>query len=114
MSALQLHRLGWLANSSNLDPRRGSNLLAVYYSIQDAKALVRYLNLTQLGAGNPYGINASNTIMVGQGSGDISPLHTTIDSIQKLQDQLNSSIRILLVLWSASIARRDPYVDTVL
>jgi hypothetical protein len=33
------YRLGWLANSTNLDVRRGSNLLAVYYSIQDAKAL---------------------------------------------------------------------------
>ena len=69
MAIAATYRLGWLANSTNLDLRRGTNLLAVYYSIQDAKSLVRYLNLTQVGAGNPYGINASNTIMVGQGSG---------------------------------------------
>ena len=48
------YRVGWLANSTNLDLRRGTNLLAVYNSIQDAKAAVRFVRKTEAADGNPF------------------------------------------------------------
>ena len=107
------YRLGWLANSTNLDVRRGSNLLAVYYSIQDAKALVRYLNLTQIGAGNPYGINASNTIMVGQGSGGyITFAYATIDKYSEVAGPAKFKYQDSTGIFGQPVLPGDPYVDT--
>ena len=113
VSVAASYRLGWLANSSNLDLRRGSNLLAVYYSIQDAKALVRYLNLTQLGAGNPYGINASNTIMVGQGSGGyITFAYATIDKHSEVAGPAKFRYQDSTGIFGQPVLPGDPYVDT--
>jgi len=107
------YRLGWLANSTNLDVRRGSNLLAVYYSIQDAKALVRYLNLTQMGAGNPYGINASNTIMVGQGSGGyLTFAYATIDKHSEVAGPNKFKYQDSTGIFGQPVLPGDPYVDT--
>jgi len=107
------YRLGWLANSTNLDLRRGTNLLAVYYSIQDAKALVRYLNLTQLGAGNPYGINASNTIMIGQGSGGyITFAYATIDKHSEVTVPSKFQYQDTVGMFGGTVSVGDPYVDT--
>lgn len=107
------YRLGWLANSTNLDVRRGSNLLAVYYSIQDAKALVRYLNLTQMGAGNPYGINASNTIMVGQGSGGyITFAYATIDKHSEVTAPNKFKYQDSTGIFGQPVLPGDSYVDT--
>jgi len=107
------YRLGWLANSTNLDVRRGSNLQAVYYSIQDAKALVRYLNLTQMGAGNPYGINASNTIMVGQGSGGyLTFAYATIDKHSEVVGPNKFKYQDSTGIFGQPVLPGDPYVDT--
>ncbi len=107
------YRLGWLANSTNLDVRRGSNLLAVYYSIQDAKALVRYLNLTQMGAGNPYGINASNTIMVGQGSGGyLTFAYATIDKHSEVVGPSKFKYQDSTGIFGQPVLPGDAYVDT--
>ena len=107
------YRLGWLANSTNLDLRRGTNLLAVYYSIQDAKSLVRYLNLTQVGAGNPYGINASNTIMVGQGSGGyITFAYATIDKHSEVTVPSKFQYQDTIGMFGGTVSVGDPYVDT--
>jgi hypothetical protein len=109
------YRLGWLANSTNLDVRRGSNLLAVYYSIQDAKSLVRYLNLTQVGAGNPYGINASNTIMVGQGSGGyITFAYATIDKHSEVVTPNKFQYQDTIGIFGQPVTVGDPYVDTAI
>ena len=113
VSVAASYRLGWLANSTNLDVRRGSNLLAVYYSIQDAKALVRYLNLTQMGAGNPYGINASNTIMVGQGSGGyITFAYATIDKYSEVAGPAKFKYQDSTGIFGQPVLPGDPYVDT--
>ena len=107
------YRLGWLANSTNLDLRRGTNLLAVYYSIQDAKSLVRYLNLTQMGAGNPFGINASNTIMVGQGSGGyITFAYATIDRHSEVTVPGKFQYQDTIGMFGGTVNVGDPYVDT--
>ena len=47
------YRLGWLANSTNLDLRRGTNLLAVYSAVQDAKVCVRAVRASKLVQGDP-------------------------------------------------------------
>ena len=107
------YRLGWLADSPNLDLRRGSNLQAVYYSIQDAKALVRYLNLTQMGEGNPYGINASNTIMVGQGSGGyLTFAYATIDKHSEVTVPNKFKYQGSTGLFGGPVLPGDPYIDT--
>ena len=107
------YRLGWLANSTNMDLRRGTNLLAVYYSIQDAKSLVRYLNLTQMGAGNPYGINASNTIMVGQGSGGyITFAYATIDKHSEVTVPSKFQYQDTIGMFGGMVNVGDQYVDT--
>ena len=106
------YRLGWLANSTLLDIRRGTNLLAVYYSIQDMKALVRYLNLTALGAGNPYGIDPGMIVAIGQGSGGYTTFgYTTVDKYSEVvlpkftyQDTIG--------MFGQKVDIGDPYVDT--
>ena len=113
VSVAATYRLGWLANSTNLDLRRGTNLLAVYYSIQDAKALVRYLNLTQIGANNPYGINASNTIMIGQGSGGyITFAYATIDDHAEVVNPTKFQYQDTIGMFGGTVSVGDPYVDT--
>ena len=113
VSVAATYRLGWLANSTNLDLRRGTNLLAVYYSIQDAKALVRYLNLTQIGANNLYGINASNTIMIGQGSGGyITFAYATIDDHAEVVNPTKFQYQDTIGMFGGTVSVGDPYVDT--
>src|SRR5690606_9205762 len=73
------YRVGWLANSTNLDLRRGTNLLAVYKSIQDAKAAVRFVRHS-IANGNPYKLHNDNICLVGQGSGGYTVLaYATVD-----------------------------------
>ena len=106
------YRLGWLANSTNLDVRRGSNLLAVYYSIQDAKALVRFLNLTG-GRNNPFGIDASKTIMVGQGSGGyLTFAYATIDKHSEVAGPNKFKYQDSTGIFGQPVLPGDPYVDT--
>jgi len=106
------YRLGWLANSTNLDLRRGTNLLAVYYSIQDAKTLVRFLNLTQV-AGNNFGINASNTIMVGQGSGGyLTFAYATIDKHSEVAGPSKFAYQDTIGMFGQPVSIGDPYIDT--
>ncbi len=79
------YRVGWLANSTDLDLRRGTNLMAVYNAVQDAKACVRTLNGLQLGGGNPYETNMNHVALVGQGSGGyITFAYGALDNIQEV------------------------------
>ena len=106
------YRLGWLANSTNLDVRRGSNLLAVYYSIQDAKALVRFLNLTG-GMNNPFGIDASKTIMVGQGSGGyLTFAYATIYKHSEVAGPNKFKYQDSTGIFGQPVLPGDSYVDT--
>lgn len=63
------YRLGWDPANSNLDVRRGTLLNAVYRSIQDVKAAVRYFRQNADVGGNTYGIDANNVFLCGQGTG---------------------------------------------
>lgn len=108
------YRLGWLANSSNLDLRRGTNLLAVYYSIQDAKTLVRFLNLTNA-LGNPLNIDTDNIILLGQGSGGYTTLaYASIDNLDEVTTPTKFQYQGNVGIFGQPVSPGDPYVDTTL
>jgi len=62
------NRLGWLPTSADQNVRTSSLLQAAYRGIQDAKAMVRYMRMTEA-TGNPYGIDESKIVLGGQGTG---------------------------------------------
>ncbi len=108
------YRVGWLANSTNLDLRRGTNLLAVYKSIQDAKAAVRYVRKTVAEDSNPHGVSGNDIILVGQGSGGYTVLaYATVDkyaevaNLSKFQYDASGP-----GLYGDPVNAGDPYIDT--
>lgn len=108
------YRLGWLATSTNLDIRRGTNLLAVYKSIQDAKAAVRWVRKTVTVDGNPYKADEDRIFLIGQGSGGYSVLaYATLDkyaevaNISKFQYDASGT-----GLYGDPVNAGDPYIDT--
>lgn len=109
------YRVGWLANSTNLDLRRGTNLLAVYKSIQDAKAAVRFVRAT-IANGNPYKVHNDKISLIGQGSGGYTVLaYATVDKyaevagITKFQyDAAGTGI------YGDPVNAGDPYIDTAI
>ena len=108
------YRVGWLANSTDLDLRRGTNLLAVYNAIQDAKALVRFLNVTVDTAGNPLKINKNAISLMGQGSGGyITFGYATLDKYSELTfDKFKYDEPSATGLYGFPVAAGDLYVDT--
>ncbi len=62
------NRLGWNPTSTDQNVRTSTLLQAAYRGIQDAKAMVRYMRMTEA-TGNPYGIDESKIILGGQGTG---------------------------------------------
>jgi acetyl esterase/lipase len=73
------NRLGWNPTSPDQDVRTSSLLQAAYRGIQDAKAMVRYMRMTE-DNGNPHGINPDKIILGGQGTGAyISLGYATLD-----------------------------------
>jgi len=62
------NRLGWNPTSSDQNVRTSSLLQAAYRGIQDAKAMVRYMRMTEA-TGNPYGIDPTKVVLGGQGTG---------------------------------------------
>ena len=109
------YRVGWLANSTNLDQRRGTNLLAVYKATQDARSLVRYLHRTVAEFGNPMGINDDRIILMGQGSGGyITFTAATLDKYSELVDfeKFQYEDPSSTGLYGKPVSAGDPYVDT--
>ena len=73
------NRLGWNPTSTDQDVRTSSLLQAAYRGIQDAKAMVRYMRMTE-DNGNPHGIDPTKIILGGQGTGAyISLGYATLD-----------------------------------
>ena len=62
------NRLGWNPTSTDQNVRTSTLLQAAYRGIQDAKAMVRYMRMTEAN-GNPYGIDESKIVLGGQGTG---------------------------------------------
>ena len=62
------NRLGWNPTSTDQNVRTSTLLQAAYRGIQDAKAMVRYMRMTEA-TGNPYGIDPNKIVLGGQGTG---------------------------------------------
>ncbi len=78
------YRLGWNPTSTDQNVRTSTLLQAAYRGIQDAKAMVRYLRMTE-DNGNPYGIDESKIVLGGQGTGGyISLGYATLDDVNEL------------------------------
>jgi hypothetical protein len=110
------YRTGWLANSTNLDLRRGTNLLAVYKSVQDAKTAVRFVRKTIAEDSNPFGADGNYITLVGQGSGGYTVLaYATLDKYSevagpvKFQYEANGP-----GILGGTVSEGDPYVDTAI
>jgi len=74
------NRLGWNPTSTDQNVRTSTLLQAAYRGIQDAKAMVRYMRMTEA-TGNPYGIDESKIVLGGQGTGAyISLGYATLDN----------------------------------
>lgn len=109
------YRVGWLANSTDLDQRRGSNLLAVYKATQDARSLVRAIRADALFAGNTLGINEERIILMGQGSGGyITFAAATLDKYSEVADfdKFQYEDASSTGLYGSPVNAGDPYVDT--
>ena len=78
------YRLGWNPIATYQGIRTGTLLNAVYRSIQDTKACVRYFRKS-VGSGNPYLIDSSKIILGGQGSGGyVAMAYATLDKTAEI------------------------------
>jgi len=78
------NRLGWNPTSTDQNVRTSTLLQAAYRGIQDAKALVRYMRMTEAN-GNPHGIDESKIVLGGQGTGAyISLGYATLSDVTEL------------------------------
>jgi hypothetical protein len=79
------YRLGWNPQATDQDVRTGSLFQAVYRSVQDAKACVRYIYRSAV-SGNPYEVDTNAVILGGQGTGGyIAYAYATLDKTAELQ-----------------------------
>lgn len=114
------YRLGWQAdNTTNLDLRRGSNLLAVYNAVQDAKACVRMVRaskqvqLPTLPAVDPFNVDPNNVMLIGQGSGGYVTLaYATLDNLQEIVGPSKFQYQGTAGIFGGTVNPGDPYVDT--
>jgi hypothetical protein len=78
------NRLGWNPTSTDQNVRTSTLIQAAYRGIQDAKAMVRYMRMTEA-TGNPYGIDPNKIVLGGQGTGAyISLGYATLDTVTEL------------------------------
>ncbi|KAB2814364.1 T9SS type A sorting domain-containing protein [Phaeocystidibacter luteus] len=107
------YRLGWQPdNTSNLDLRRGSNLLAVYNAVQDAKNSVRYMRASAL-QGDPFQIDTEMIMLLGQGSGGyITFAYATLDNYAEVAAPAKFQYQDTIGIFGGKVNIGDPYVDT--
>lgn len=78
------NRLGWNPVSTDQNVRTSTLLQAAYRGIHDAKAMVRYMRMTE-DNGNPYGIDPNKIVLGGHGTGAyISLGYATLDDEAEL------------------------------
>ncbi len=82
------YRTGWnpaATGAAGQDIRTGTLLSAVYRSIQDAKACVRYFKKNAATANNGFKVDTNKVILVGQGSGGyVSLAYATLDKFGEI------------------------------
>ncbi|MGQ9863913.1 MAG: hypothetical protein ACUVRD_05475 [Bacteroidia bacterium] len=94
------HRLGWNPQGTTQEARASSIIQAVWRSVQDMRACVRYLRKTA-SQGNPYKIDSNHIVMGGSSSGGYTALHTAYLNLPSELDQ--NKFRF---------SNGDPFVDT--
>ena len=78
------NRLGWNPLSTDQNVRTSTLLQAAYRGIQDARAMVRYMRMTE-DTGNPFGIDPTKFVLGGHGTGAYISLGVaTLDDPAKL------------------------------
>lgn len=114
VAASVTYRLGWQPdNTQNLDLRRGSNLLAVYNSVQDAKNAVRFIRASELMGGDPFQIDSDNITLIGQGSGGyITFAYATLDKYSEVTALSKFQYQDTVGIYGGTVAIGSPYVDT--
>ena len=79
------NRKGWNPTSTDQNVRTSTLLQAAYRGIQDAKAMVRFMRMTEDALGNPFGINPDKIVLGGHGTGAyISLGYATLDTASEL------------------------------
>ena len=108
------YRLGWLANSTNLDLRRGTNLMAVYNAVQDAKVCVRAVRAKALLLGNPMRVNPAAISLMGAGSGGyITMAYATLDNYAEVATPTKFQYSASGTgIFGNAVTAGAPYVDT--
>ena len=108
------YRRGWLANSTNLDLRRGTNLMAVYNAVQDAKVCVRAVRASKLALGDPYRIDPSAISLMGAGSGGyITLAYASIDNLAEIASPAKFQYTAAGTgMFGGTVNAGDPYIDT--
>jgi hypothetical protein len=114
------YRLGWQANNTqNLDLRRGSNLMAVYNAVQDAKTAVRFVRaskqvqLPTLPAIDPFHVDPANVMLIGQGSGGyITLAYGALSDLSEVTAPTKFQYTDTIGILGGTVGVGDPYVDT--
>ncbi|MBT6013727.1 MAG: T9SS type A sorting domain-containing protein [Flavobacteriales bacterium] len=75
------NRKGWNPISTDQNVRTSTLLQAAYRGIQDAKAMVRFMRMTEATLGNPFGIDPNKIVLGGHGTGAYIALgYATLDN----------------------------------
>ena len=109
------YRLGWLANSTNLDLRRGTNLAAVYSSVQDAKACVRATRGRAL-VNNEWRMDPNFIALMGVGSGGyVTFAYNTLDNYAEVANPTKFKYTAAGPgIYGGTVSAGDPYIDTAI
>ncbi len=100
------YRLGWNPLSTDAEIRKGTLLQAVYRSIQDVRAAIRFLRKSVAEQGNPYKIDPDRIVVFGEGTGGYVALgFATLDRYEKL---------LIAKFLDQSQNPPVPYVDTLI
>ena len=79
------YRLGWNPQATTDIERRATIINAAYRSIQDMYAYLRFMNMTYVDLGNPYGIDTSRVAIFGVGTGGFVGFNAAvINSVQEI------------------------------
>lgn len=82
------YRQGWVPQDLDQDVRTGTLLQAVYRSIQDAKACVRFFYEDAALSGNNFRVDTNTIILGGQGTGGyIALAYATLDKLPEIAIQ---------------------------
>ncbi len=72
------YRMGWNPAAGTQPERAEQLILAAYRGIQDAHTFLRFMSKAYAENNNPYGIDTSKILMMGQGAGSYIPINAAL------------------------------------